>query len=47
LWDAVGNDQYTDSPIHLSAEGNARLAARLSGPILALANGVSQAVQTP
>jgi len=39
LWDAVGNDQYTDSPIHLSAVGNARLAAKLSGPILDVANG--------
>ena len=38
LWDAAGNDQFTDSPIHLSAIGNARLAARLAGPILALAN---------
>ena len=47
LWDAVGNDQFTDSPIHLSAEGNARLAATLSGPILAVANGEAQAAQTP
>jgi hypothetical protein len=38
LWDAAGNDQYTDSPIHLTAAGNAQLAARLSGPMLAVAN---------
>ena len=42
LWDAAGNDQFTDSPIHLTAAGNARLAAKLAGPILAVANG-----QTP
>jgi len=39
LWDAAGNDQFTDSPIHLTAEGNARLAAKLAAPILAVANG--------
>ena len=38
LWDAAGNDQYTDSPIHLTAAGNTQLAARLTGPMLALAN---------
>jgi hypothetical protein len=41
LWDAAGNDQFTDSPIHLSAEGNGRLAAKLTGPILAVANGAA------
>ncbi len=47
LWDAAGNDQFTDSPIHLTAAGNARLAAKLAGPILALANGDPQAFQNP
>jgi hypothetical protein len=47
LWDAAGNDEFTDSPIHLSAVGNARLAARLTGPILALANGNSNGYQSP
>ena len=42
LWDAAGNDKFTDSPIHLTAEGNARLATKLAAPILAAANG-----QTP
>jgi hypothetical protein len=39
LWAAAGNDQFTDSPIHLTATGNARLAAQLAAPILAMANG--------
>jgi hypothetical protein len=39
LWEAVDNGQYTDSPIHLTAAGNAQLAASLSGPILTAANG--------
>ncbi len=41
LWQAAGNDQFTDSPIHLTAAGNARLAAQLAAPILALANAHS------
>ena len=47
LWDAAGNDQFTDSPIHLSDEGNARLAASLRGPIQAVANGGSGTGVTP
>jgi len=38
LWDAVGNDQFTDSPIHMTVAGTGELAGRLSAPILALAN---------
>ncbi|MEP7356040.1 MAG: SGNH/GDSL hydrolase family protein [Anaerolineales bacterium] len=38
LWEAVDNGQFTDSPIHLTAEGTGQLAGRLSAPILALAN---------
>jgi hypothetical protein len=40
LWDAVDNDQFTDSPIHMTAAGTGQLAGRLSVPILALANTV-------
>jgi hypothetical protein len=47
LWEAAGNDQFTDSPIHLTAEGNARLAAKLVAPILAVANGQAPASPTP
>jgi hypothetical protein len=38
LWDAVDNDQFTDSPIHMTVGGTGQLAGRLSAPILAQAN---------
>jgi hypothetical protein len=34
LWDAVAPGEFTDSPVHLSAAGNAALAARLAPEIL-------------
>jgi hypothetical protein len=34
LWDAVDNDQYTDSPIHLTPRGSAQFAARLGAVIV-------------
>ena len=47
LWQAAGNDQFTDSPIHLTAAGNARLAASLVGPIMALANTDPKGFRNP
>ena len=38
LWDAVDNDQFTDSPIHMTQAGTAQLAGLLQGPIMALVN---------
>ena len=47
LWNAVDNGQYTDSPIHLTAAGNAQLAASLSGPILAAAKADPKGLKNP
>ena len=38
LWDAVDNDQVTDSPIHMTSAGTGQLAGRLGSLILAQAS---------
>jgi hypothetical protein len=38
LWDAVANTEFTDSPVHLTPEGERQLAAQVGPAIVALAN---------